>query len=314
MEIIRGLEALNKSYHNTVLTIGNFDCVHLGHQKILSTVLKRAKEIKGTPMAITFDPHPMIVIAPERKIKILTTLEEKAKLMDDMGIKVFLCIKFTKEFSNMYPDDFIRDVLVEKINAREIIVGTNYAFGKNKKGTVELLRRRGKKYGFTVKVIRNAKLDGDVVSSSKIRELLAKGAVFEASTFLGRAYSIEGIVIKGKGRGKSLLNIPTANITAPVEIAPKEGVYAVRVSYKGNIYEGVANIGKNPTFGNSDVSYEVHLLNFSGNLLGENIRIYFIDRIRNERLFPDALSLEKQIRTDIESSKKILSRNHPKLI
>jgi len=314
MEIIRGLEALNKSYHNTVLTIGNFDCVHLGHQKILSTVLKRAKEIKGPPMVITFDPHPMMVIAPERKIKILTTLEEKAKLMDDIGIKVFLCIKFTKEFSNMLPDDFIRDVLVEKINAKEIIVGTNYTFGKNKKGTVELLRRRGKKYGFTVKVIRNVKLLGDVVSSSKIRELLANGAVFKASTFLGRAYSIEGIVIKGKGRGKSLLNVPTANITAPVEIAPKEGVYAVRVSYKDNIYEGVANIGKNPTFGNSDVSYEVHLLNFSGNLLGENIRIYFIDRIRNERLFPDALSLEKQIRTDIESSKEILSRNHPKLI
>jgi riboflavin kinase/FMN adenylyltransferase len=314
MEMIRGLEALKESYHNTVLTIGNFDCVHLGHQKILSTVLRRAKEIKGTPMAITFDPHPMIVIAPERKIKILTTLEEKAKLMKEMGIKVFLCIKFTKEFSNMLPDDFIRDVLVEKINAKEIIVGTNYAFGKNKKGTVELLRKRGKKYGFTVKVIRNAKLHGDVVSSSKIRELLVKGAVFKASTFLGRAYSIEGIVIKGKGRGKSLLNVPTANITAPVEIAPKEGVYGVRVSYKDNIYEGVANIGKNPTFGDSDVSYEVHLFNFSGNLLGKKIRIYFIDRIRNERLFPDALSLEKQIRTDIECAKEILSRNHPKLI
>jgi len=314
MEIIRGLEALNKSYHNTVLTIGNFDCVHLGHQKILSTVLRRAKEIKGTPMAITFDPHPMIVIAPERKIKILTTFEEKAKLMDEIGINIFLCIKFTKEFSNMLPDDFIRDVLVEKINAKEIIVGTNYTFGKNKKGTVELLRRRGKSYGFTVKVIRNVKLLGDVVSSSKIRELLAKGVVFKASTFLGRAYSLEGSVIKGKGRGKSLLNVPTANITAPVEIAPKEGVYAVRVSYKDNIYEGVANIGKNPTFGNSDVSYEVHLFSFSGNLLGKKIRIYFIDRIRNERLFPDALSLKKQIRTDIECAKEILSRNYPKLI
>jgi len=314
MEIIRGLKALSEGYHNTVLTIGNFDGVHLGHQKILCAVLRRAEEMKGTPMAITFDPHPMMVITPERKITILTTLEEKAKLMEEMGIKVFLCIQFTKEFSNMHPDDFISDVLVKKINAREIIVGTNYAFGKNKKGTVEMLRRRGRKYGFTVKVIRNARLHGNVVSSSKIRELLAKGAVFEASTFLGRAYSIEGSVIKGKGRGKSLLNVPTANITAPVEIAPREGVYAVRVSYKGGIYEGVANIGKKPTFGNSDVSYEVHLFNFSGNVLGEIIRIYFIDRIRNERLFPDALRLEKQIRTDIECANEILSRNHPKLI
>jgi riboflavin kinase/FMN adenylyltransferase len=314
MEIIRGLEALNKSYHNTVLTIGNFDGVHLGHQKILSTVLRRAEEMKGTSMAVTFDPHPMKVISPERKITILTTLEEKAKIMEEMGIRVFLCIKFTKEFSKMQPDDFITDVLVKKINAKEIIVGTNYAFGKNKKGTVDLLRRRGKKYGFTVKVIRNAKLYGNVVSSSKIRELLSKGELLKVSKFLGRAYSIEGTVVKGKGRGESLLNVPTANITAPVEIAPKEGVYAVRVSYKGNIYEGVANIGKNPTFGNSDVSYEAHLLNFSGNLLGETIRIYFIDRIRNERLFSDVLSLEKQIRNDIESAKNLLNRNHPKLI
>lgn len=314
MEMIRGLEALNKDYHNTVLTIGNFDGVHLGHQKILSTVLRRAEEMKGISMAVTFDPHPMKVITPERKIMILTTLEEKAKIMEEMGIRVFLCIKFTKEFSKMQPDDFITDVLVKKINAKEIIVGTNYTFGKNKKGTVGLLRRRGKKYGFTVKVIRNAKLYGNVVSSSKIRELLSKGDLLKVSTFLGRAYSIEGTVVKGKGRGGGLLNVPTANITAPVEIAPKEGVYAVQVSYRGNIYEGVANIGKNPTFGNSDVSYEAHLLNFSGNLLGETIRIYFIDRIRNERLFPDALSLEKQIRTDIKSAKKILSRNHPKLI
>jgi riboflavin kinase/FMN adenylyltransferase len=314
MEMIRGLESLNKSYRNTVLTIGNFDGVHLGHQKIITTVLRRAKELKGTPMAITFDPHPMVVIAPERKIKILTTLEEKAKLMEEMGIKVFLCIQFTKAFSNMHPDDFINDVLVKKINVREIIVGTNYAFGKNKKGTVELLRRRGKKHGFTVKVIRNAKLHGDIVSSSKIRDLLARGTVFEASIFLGRAYSIEGSVIKGKGRGESLLNVPTANITTPVEIAPREGVYAVRVNYEGTIYEGVANIGKNPTFGNSDISYEVHLLNFSNNLLGKIIRIYFIDRIRNELLFPDALGLEKQIRTDIECAKELLSKNHPKLI
>ena len=314
MEIIRGLESLNKIYRNTVLTIGNFDGIHLGHQKIITTVLRTAKEMKGTPMAITFDPHPMMVIAPERKMKILTTLEEKATLMEEMGIKVFLCIQFTKAFSTMHPDDFISDVLVKKINVREIIVGTNYAFGKNKKGTVELLRRRGKKHGFTVRVIRNAKLHGDIVSSSKIRDLLARGTVFEASIFLGRAYSIEGSVIKGKGRGKSLLNVPTANITTPVEIAPREGVYAVRVNYEGTIYEGVANIGKNPTFGNSDVSYEVHLLNFSGNLLGKIIRIYFIDRIRNELLFPDALSLEKRIRSDIECAKELLSKNHPKLI
>ena len=314
MEIIRGLEALNKSYPNTVLTIGNFDGVHLGHQKIILEVLKRSEEIKGTSMAVTFEPHPMKVLAPEREIRILTTLEEKAKLIEEMGVNVLLCINFNKEFANLLPDDFIEDVLVKKINAKEIIVGTNYAFGKNKKGTVELLRRRGEKYGFRVKAVRNVRIDGNIVSSSSIRSLLLKGAVYDTSTFLGRAYSIEGSVIKGKGRGKNLLNIPTANITTPVEIAPKEGVYAVRVGFNNSIYEGVANIGKNPTFGNTDVSYEVHLLNFSGDLLGEDIRIFFIDRLRGEQLFPDILSLEKQIRNDIERVREILSTKHPKLI
>ena len=314
MEIIRGLEALNKSYPNTVLTIGNFDGVHLGHQKIILEVLKRSEEIKGTSMAVTFEPHPMKVLAPEREIRILTTLEEKAKLIEEMGVNVLLCINFNKEFANLLPDDFIEDVLVKKINAKEIIVGTNYAFGKNKKGTVELLRRRGKKYGFRVKAISNVRVYGNIVSSSSIRSLLLKGAVYDTSTFLGRAYSIEGSVIKGKGRGKNLLNIPTANITTPIEIAPKEGVYAVRVGFNNSIYEGVANIGKNPTFGNTDISYEVHLLNFSGDLLGEDIRIFFIDRLRGEQLFPDILSLEKQIRNDIERAREILSTKHPKLI
>jgi riboflavin kinase/FMN adenylyltransferase len=314
MEIIRGLEALNKSYPNTVLTIGNFDGVHLGHQKIILEVLKRSEEIKGTSMAVTFEPHPMKVLAPEREIRILTTLEEKAKLIEEMGVNVLLCINFNKEFANLLPDDFIEDVLVKKINAKEIIVGTNYAFGKNKKGTVELLRTRGKKYGFRVKAVRNVRVYGNIVSSSSIRSLLLKGAVYDTSTFLGRAYSIEGSVIKGKGRGKNLLNIPTANITTPVEIAPKEGVYAVRVGFNNSISEGVANIGKNPTFGNTDVSYEVHLFNFSGDLLGQNIRIYFIDRLRGERLFPDVLSLEKQIRNDIGRAREILSTKHPKLI
>jgi riboflavin kinase/FMN adenylyltransferase len=140
-----------------------------------------------------------------------------------------------------------------------------------------------------------------------------KGAVLEASNYFGRAYSIEGTVIKGKGRGQSLLRIPTANITTPVEIAPKEGVYAVRVEFKGNIYDGVANIGKNPTFGNQEVSYEVHLLNFSGKLIGQNLRIFFIDRIRGERTFPDIESLGKQIRDDIESAREILDTKKPQL-
>jgi riboflavin kinase/FMN adenylyltransferase len=213
----------------------------------------------------------------------------------------------------MLPDEFIDEVLVRKMQVKEIIVGTNYAFGKQKKGDIDLLRRRGEKYGFQVKAVRNVTVHGNIVSSSSIRSLLVRGAVEEVSKYLGRAYSIEGVVIPGKGRGKTLLNIPTANITTPVEIAPKEGVYAVRVGLKGNVHNGVANIGRNPTFGKQEVSYEVHLLNFSGNLLGEHLRMFFIDRIRGERTFPDVNSLIKQIRDDIEYAREILKTKNPPL-
>ena len=311
MEIVVGLEAIEKPYPDTVLTIGNYDGVHLGHQKILSAVVKKAAEIRGTSMVMTFEPHPVKVISPERNIKLLTTTEEKARLIESMGIHVLLLINFNKEFSSMHPDDFINEVLVKTLHVREVIIGDHYTFGRHKKGTIDLLKKQGKLFGFGVQAVRNVMVHGNTVSSSAVRSLLQKGAVSEASKYLGRSYSIEGSVVRGKGRGQNLLHIPTANITTPVEIAPREGVYAVRVTVRGIMYNGVANIGKNPTFGNESVSYEVHLFSFSGNLLGENIRIHFIDRIRGERTFPDAQSLEKQIRDDIEFAKQILRGKNP---
>jgi riboflavin kinase/FMN adenylyltransferase len=314
MEIIRGLEDLKESYPNTVITIGNFDGLHLGHQKIIQTVLQESEDINGTSMVVTFDPHPMKILAPEREIKLLTTPKERERLIRTMGIHVLLCIAFNEEFSQLMPDNFIDDILVKKINAKKIIVGQNYAFGKARKGTTELLRRRGRKYGFNVKVVRHAKFNGEVVSSSKIRSFLSKGQVFEASTFLGRAYTIEGNVIKGAGRGEKLLHIPTANITTPNELVPKEGVYAVKIGIKNDFFDGVANIGKKPTFGDAVTSYEVHIFDYTGNLLGEHLRIHFIDWIRDQQSFPDALSLERQIRNDIEHARDILNRKRPTLI
>lgn len=308
MEIIYGLEALEKPYPNTVLTIGNYDGVHLGHQKIISTVVKKAAEIHGTSMVMTFEPHPVKVIAPERTIHLLTTTDEKARLIEEMGINILLLINFNREFSSMLPDDFIHEVLIKRLNVKEVIVGDQYTFGRNKKGTIDLLKKQGKLLGFGVQAIRNVTVQGNIVSSSAVRSLIQKGAVADAAQYLGRTYSIEGTVVRGKGRGQKLLNIPTANIATPVEIAPKEGVYAVRVDVRGILYDGVANIGKNPTFGNNPVSYEAHLFSFSGNLLGENIRIHFIDRIRGERTFPDAGALEKQIREDIDYARQLLRK------
>jgi riboflavin kinase/FMN adenylyltransferase len=315
MAVIRGIENLKERYRNVALTIGNFDGVHVGHQKIFREVVARAKSLGGVSMAITFDPHPMKVVAPERGVRVLTPFDEKARLIEKFGIDEVLCISFSREFSNTKPDDFISDVIAGKIGAKAVIVGHKYTFGKGKKGTTSLLRRRGRRFGFSLTVIRNARLFGEVVSSSRIRSLVSRGRVCEVSWLLGRPYMIEGKVIKGAGRGRSLLNVPTANIRTPNEIVPREGVYAVKAGIRGKLLEGVANVGKNPTFGEGRMSYEVHLFDFSESVLGEMIRIYFIDRIRDEKTFPDIGSLHDGILRDIERAKDVLkTKKYPKVI
>ncbi len=315
MNIIRGIENLKNPYTNAVVTIGNFDGVHIGHQKIFREVIGRADSHRGTSVAITFEPHPMKVVAPERGVRVLTPFEEKARLMAVFGIEAVLCINFNREFANTRPDDFIHDVIIEKLGAKEVIVGHNYTFGKGKKGTTDLLRRRGKRLGFSLKVVRNARLFGDVVSSSRIRSLVSRGRVCEASWLLGRPYMIEGTVIKGAGRGSSLLNVPTANIRTPYELVPKEGVYAVKAGLEGRFLDGVANIGRNPTFGEKQMSYEVHIFDFSERVLDKDMRVYFIDRIRDEKTFPDIQALHEGILRDIARAKDILrTKKYPKVI
>jgi len=307
MVIIRGLEALKDHYRDVVLTIGNFDGVHRGHQKIFRLVADKARAARGTAMAMTFDPHPVRVLAPERGVKVLTPFDEKARLMERYGIDVLLCIPFTKEFSNTKPDDFIRDVVVGRIGAKEVIVGHNYSFGKGKKGTTDLLRRRGKKYGIAVKVVRSARMFGEAVSSSRIRSLVGRGRVCEASWLLGRPYMIEGSVVRGEGRGGKVIGVPTANIAPRNDLLPREGVYAVKVGCEGALLDGVANLGKNPTFGAGGMSYEVHIFDFSESILGKDIKVSFIDRIRDEKAFPDVPSLKEQIMKDIERARDILA-------
>ncbi|HEX8949805.1 MAG TPA: bifunctional riboflavin kinase/FAD synthetase [Dissulfurispiraceae bacterium] len=309
MEVISDLSA-EFNYPNPVVTIGNFDGVHIGHQKIFRQVVEKAREIGGTPIAITFNPHPVRVLAPERGLKMLNTVDGKREFIARMGIKVLICIRFDRGFAHTEPDEFIKNVLVGKIGAKWVIVGHSYSFGKGKKGTTAMLRARGAKYGFKVRVVRYATVNDDVVSSSRIRSLLLRGRVCEASRMLGRAYHINGMVIKGAGRGGPLLHTPTANLVTSNELIPKEGVYAVRVSFKegGEVYDGVANIGKNPTFDDTKMNYEVHIFDFNRNVVGEQLRLHFIDRIRDERKFSGIKELEEYIHKDIEKAKEILSR------
>lgn len=333
MQIINGLKE-KFDFVNPVVTIGNFDGVHIGHQKILKRVIQISRQIGGTPMAITFEPHPARILAPERDIKMLTTAYDKLRLLSNSGLKALITIPFDKEFSLTEPESFIKDILVDKLGIKWLIVGHNFSFGKRKKGNTNLLRQKAKKYGFGFSVVRYAVIHGSIVSSSKIRSLIQKGRVYEASEMLDRAYHTRAVVVKGTGRGTAILNIPTANINCFNEVLPKEGVYAVRVSIgngqeaigdKGHnthclspiaydVFDGAANIGKNPTFGDiENVSMEVHLINFSQNIVGKEILIHFIDRIRDEKKFSSVQELRKHIIEDISSVKKILHRNYPHL-
>jgi riboflavin kinase/FMN adenylyltransferase len=289
-----------------VLTLGNFDGVHLGHQAIFRMLIKRAREKNGTSIVFTFVPHPMKVISPEKAPKLLTNYKEKIELIKKSGVDVVICINFTKEFAEISAEDFVKNVLCKRIKPKEIIIGSNYLFGKGRKGSPELLKELGKECGFTVTIIEEIKIDNVMVSSSIIRKIISEGKVDEAPKYLGRLYSVEGIVIEGTKRGKRLLNVPTANLSTINELLPRDGVYAVKVDVGGKIFGGAANIGYNPTFNGSKFSFETHILDFDGNLLGKTIRVYFVKRIRDEIKFATAEELAEQLKKDFITTRNIL--------
>jgi riboflavin kinase/FMN adenylyltransferase len=305
-EIIRGIPARLAVPH-PVVTIGNFDGVHIGHRKIFAAVAAKAKELGGVAIAITFDPHPMKVLFPERGVKLITTFEDRAALMFQAGIEKIIAIPFSREFAHTEADAFIEDVLAGALHAEWIIVGHNYAFGKGKKGTPDLLRQYGRRFGFGVSVVRYALIASEIVSSSRVRTAIHAGRVHEAGRMLGRAYHIDGTVIRGAGRGERLLHTPTANIATMNENTPKDGVYAVRVSIGVELFDGVMNIGDNPTFQNTARSCEVHIFGLSRDLLGRRLRVHFIDRVREERKFSGPAELLLYINRDIIRAKTILA-------
>ncbi len=305
MRIIRSLKNFHEHFVNPVLTLGNFDGVHLGHQAIFKKVVLRAREIGGTSIAFTFEPHPLKVIAPERSPRLLNTFHGKMKLLEASGIEIVICAHFTRVFADQNPEDFAREVLHETLGVRDVYVGYDYAFGKGREGSIESLIKMGGTYGFNVGVIEAIRVNDVVVSSSVIRDYLSSGAVGEASALLGRYYSIEGEVVHGARRGKSL-GFPTANLKTANELIPGIGVYAVRVLVDTRSYRGVASIGIRPTFDSGPVSIEVYLLDFQGDLYGKQMEVAFIKRLRGEEKFPDPEALVRQIRKDVQDAELIL--------
>lgn len=305
MKVIRGLSDLAGRFVNPVVTLGNFDGVHLGHQAILRTVVARARETGGTAVAFTFEPHPLKVLAPERSPKLLNTFHGKMRLIEAAGIEVAICANFTREFADQNPEDFAREVLHTKIGVREVYVGYDYAFGKGREGSIESLKKTGRTYGFGVGVVDAVQVEGAAVSSSRIRDLIAAGRVDEAAKFLGRHYGIEGEVVHGSHRGHTL-GFPTANINTSHELLPSFGVYAVLARVGGRTLKGVTSIGVRPTFGAGPVSIEVYLFDFDGDIYGKHMELSFVKRLRGEEKFPDAASLIRQMQRDVEQAKESL--------
>ena len=307
MRIHHSLAAIEPtSYPKPVLALGNFDGVHLGHQNIFRHVVSKAEEIGGTPMAFTFDCHPLKVLAPEKAPLALTTNAQKSGLIGALGIRVGLWIPFTEKFACQKPLAFIRDVLKERIGIHELVVGYDFRFGHCRTGNAALLQQQAAAHDYEVTVIPPVKLGDIVVSSTTIRALLQEGRVEEAARLLGRDYVLSGSVVEGFQRGATL-GFPTANVQSDQEIVPREGVYAVSVEWKGQHIPGVANVGHNPTFGNESLSVEVHLLDFEGDLYGARLDVAFVSRIREERKFGSIDELKAQIASDVKVARRILA-------
>jgi riboflavin kinase/FMN adenylyltransferase len=293
---------------NAVVTSGTFDGVHLGHQKILQRVLEIAERIDGETVLITFWPHPRLVLFPEEhKLRLLSTFEEKAKLLRELGIDHLISIPFTKEFSELSSQEFIENVLVNKIKCKKLVIGYDHRFGKNREGSFEYLQANHLKFGFELEEIPRQDVDDIGISSTKIRKALEVGDVTMALNYLGRPYELNGLVIKGQQIGRSI-GFPTANIHIPndYKLVPRDGVYAVQAAVNGNLYKAMLNIGNRPTVDGSKKTVEAHLFDFQGDLYDMQITIYFKAFLREERKFDGLEQLKAQLKLDQVTAKKLL--------
>jgi riboflavin kinase/FMN adenylyltransferase len=307
MEIVRIDAARTLSCSAPALAIGNFDGVHLGHQALVRAAVEEARRQAGTAMVLTFDPHPVRVLAPERAPRALLTLEQRAELLGALGIEVVAVLGFDAEIAALEPEQFVRAILVRALQARSVVVGERFRFGRGRAGDVPLLARLGDEGGFRVHAHPVVLQDGEPVSSSRIRELLGRGDVQAAARLLGRAFFVDGTVVRGDGRGR-LIGIPTANLETRNETLPAPGVYAgfAHIAKGGERWPCVANLGERPTFGGSGLRLEAHLLDYEGELLGRELRLEFARRLREERRFESAAALVEQIRKDVADARASL--------
>ena len=313
MTTIYSLNNLPEDIKNPVVTIGNFDGVHWAHQAIFRKVMERAGDLDGTSVVITFEPHPVKVMSPKKVRPLITLLEQKKELVINQGIDILLLIRFTRQFAAVSARDFVRNTLVDRLGIKEIVVGYDYAFGHNREGNIDLLKEMGTQFNFRVHQVGPVYVEKHLVSSTSIRNLIAEGKVSEAKRLLGRNYQIRGEVIRGRNRGGSLLGYPTANLKLSDELIPKEGVYVVAVDLEGKIYQGLTNIGYNPTFRDKTLSVETYIFDLSANILKQRIKINFLSRLRDEITFASVKELSQQISRDINQAREFFRKEKNRL-
>jgi len=291
-----------------VLALGNFDGLHRGHLKIIERVKRGAAEHGGTPMAMTFDPHPPRVVRPDKAPPLLMTKTQRLEALHRAGIACVAVVRFTHELSEWAPETFVRTVLADWLRVSEVWVGANFLFGHNREGNFSVLRSLGARYGFRAEKIDPVRYKDFVVSSTRVRRLVSEGRVDEAGALLGHHYFIDGVVMRGAGRGRGL-GFPTANVQTENELPPPSGVYATTVTIDDIVYASVTNIGIRPTFGDVDRPViETHIFDYSRDLYDRRVRLSFLQRLRDERAFADVDALRAQIEADCRSARRLFGR------
>jgi riboflavin kinase/FMN adenylyltransferase len=295
-------------WHQPVFALGNFDGLHRGHMKIIDRVRRRAGERGGTPAAMTFDPHPPRVLRPDKAPQLLMTKDQKLEALARSGMQGVAVVRFTHELSHWDPEQFVRVVLVEWLHVVEVWVGANFLFGHERAGTFSVLRSLGARYGFRAEKIDPVRYKDFVVSSTRIRRLVSEGRVDEAGALLGHHYFLDGTVMHGAGRGREL-GFPTANLATCNELVPPSGVYATTVTMDGVVVPSITNIGTRPTFADAEgVTIETHIFDMDRNLYDTSLRLSFVQRLRDERAFPDVDALRAQIEADSRSARRLFCR------
>lgn len=294
---------------NSVITVGTFDGVHAGHRVLIDKVLEEAARRDARSVVVTFDPHPREIINPgDAGIKLLTSLPERREILEEMGVDLMAVIPFDRDFSLLSSEEFIEDVIYEKIGVSEFVIGYDHHFGRNREGTIETVKRLGGKLGFEAYVVSKQEVGNRTVSSTAIRRALSeKGNVRRAAEFLQRPYRLNAMVVHGDKRGKEI-GFPTANLVAEDrrKVIPLDGVYAVRVRVEGAWLEGMMNIGLRPTFEGEERVMEVHIFDFDAEIYGKSIQIRFIERIRDEMKFDGVDALVARLESDREAALDIL--------